>query len=225
VSNPQPTSSEPRLNSPETCPECGGRMVVALTAVLAAGQVMGAHEAGALSQVTAVNPKCWERKMAFQVGDVVQLRYGGGPHMRIGKTAISNGNEVGDLRLGRQQRVSQLFRGRDAAKSGGERRAGEVLRRERLGVADIAAAEVMWTIAMRRRVDRWSSFLQFAARYAFESRYSQFDSHDPILSDIKFTQGQELPTALQLKFCPANLLTHYGGAILERYSKLHRIEV
>ncbi|HYS88132.1 MAG TPA: DUF2158 domain-containing protein [Bradyrhizobium sp.] len=64
-----------------------------LTAVLAAGQVMGAHEAGALSQVTAVNPKCWEGKMAFQVGDVVQLRYGGGPHMRVEKTAISNGNE------------------------------------------------------------------------------------------------------------------------------------
>src|SRR6266542_1759766 len=66
---------------------------------------------------------------------------------------------------------------------------------------------------------------QFAARYAFESRYSQFDGYDPILSDIKFTQGQELPTALQLKFCPANLLTHYGGAILKRHSKLHRIEV
>jgi len=71
----------------------------------------------------------------------------------------------------------------------------------------------------------WSSFLQFATRYAFESRYSQFDSHDPILSDIKFTQGQELPTALQLKFCPANLLTHYGSAILERHCELYRIKV
>ncbi len=31
--------------------------------------------------------------MAFQVGDVGQLRYGGGPHMRVEKTAISDGNE------------------------------------------------------------------------------------------------------------------------------------
>jgi uncharacterized protein YodC (DUF2158 family) len=31
--------------------------------------------------------------MTFQVGDVVQLRYGGGPHMRVEKTSISSGNE------------------------------------------------------------------------------------------------------------------------------------
>ncbi len=31
--------------------------------------------------------------MAFRVGDVVQLRYGGGPHMRVEKVATSDGNE------------------------------------------------------------------------------------------------------------------------------------
>src|SRR5262249_11941004 len=50
---------------------------------------------------------------------------------------------MGHLRVGRQQRVPQLFRGRDAAKSGVERRAEEALRRERLGAAEIVAAEVM----------------------------------------------------------------------------------
>ncbi len=53
--------------------------------------------------------------------------------------------------------------------------------------------------AVNPKLGGGSSFLQFAARYAFESRYSQFDGHDPILSDIKFTQGQELPTALPLR--------------------------
>src|SRR6266567_9447392 len=50
---------------------------------------------------------------------------------------------VGHLRLGRQQRMSQLFRGRDAAKSRGERRAREGLCHEPLGLADILAAEVI----------------------------------------------------------------------------------
>jgi uncharacterized protein YodC (DUF2158 family) len=31
--------------------------------------------------------------MTFHVGDVVQLRYGGGPRMRVEKTVTSNGNE------------------------------------------------------------------------------------------------------------------------------------
>ena len=31
--------------------------------------------------------------MAFRVGDVVQLRYGGGPRMKVEKTASSGGNE------------------------------------------------------------------------------------------------------------------------------------
>jgi uncharacterized protein YodC (DUF2158 family) len=31
--------------------------------------------------------------MAFQVGDIVQLRYGGGPHMKVEKTTISGSNE------------------------------------------------------------------------------------------------------------------------------------
>ena len=31
--------------------------------------------------------------MTFHVGDVVQLRYGGGPSMRVEKTVTSNGNE------------------------------------------------------------------------------------------------------------------------------------
>ena len=31
--------------------------------------------------------------MRFQVGDVVQLRYGGGPHMSVEKTTTSSGNE------------------------------------------------------------------------------------------------------------------------------------
>ena len=31
--------------------------------------------------------------MAFRVGDIVQLRYGGGPRMKVEKTATSGGNE------------------------------------------------------------------------------------------------------------------------------------
>jgi uncharacterized protein YodC (DUF2158 family) len=31
--------------------------------------------------------------MAFRVGDVVQLRYGGGPQMRVEKVTVSDGNE------------------------------------------------------------------------------------------------------------------------------------
>jgi uncharacterized protein YodC (DUF2158 family) len=31
--------------------------------------------------------------MAFRVGDVVQLRYGGGPRMKVERTASSGGNE------------------------------------------------------------------------------------------------------------------------------------
>ncbi len=31
--------------------------------------------------------------MAFRVGDIVQLRYGGGPRMKIENTAASGGNE------------------------------------------------------------------------------------------------------------------------------------
>ena len=31
--------------------------------------------------------------MAFRVGEAVQLRYGGGPRMKVEKTAISGGNE------------------------------------------------------------------------------------------------------------------------------------
>ncbi len=31
--------------------------------------------------------------MVFRVGDIVQLRYGGGPRMRVEKTATSGGNE------------------------------------------------------------------------------------------------------------------------------------
>jgi uncharacterized protein YodC (DUF2158 family) len=31
--------------------------------------------------------------MAFQVGEVVQLTYGGGPHMKVEKVVISDGNE------------------------------------------------------------------------------------------------------------------------------------
>jgi uncharacterized protein YodC (DUF2158 family) len=31
--------------------------------------------------------------MAFRVGDIVQLRYGGGPRMKVEKTATSSGNE------------------------------------------------------------------------------------------------------------------------------------
>ena len=31
--------------------------------------------------------------MTFHVGDIVQLRYGGGPRMRVEKTATTNGNE------------------------------------------------------------------------------------------------------------------------------------
>jgi uncharacterized protein YodC (DUF2158 family) len=31
--------------------------------------------------------------MAFRIGDIVQLRYGGSPRMRVEKTASSGGNE------------------------------------------------------------------------------------------------------------------------------------
>ena len=31
--------------------------------------------------------------MAFRVGEIVQLRYGGGPRMKVEKTTISAGNE------------------------------------------------------------------------------------------------------------------------------------
>ena len=31
--------------------------------------------------------------MTFQVGDVVQLRYGGGPHIRVEKAVTSDDNE------------------------------------------------------------------------------------------------------------------------------------
>jgi uncharacterized protein YodC (DUF2158 family) len=31
--------------------------------------------------------------MAFRVGDIVQLRYGGGPRMKVEKTTTSGGNE------------------------------------------------------------------------------------------------------------------------------------
>ena len=31
--------------------------------------------------------------MAFRVGDIVQLRYGGGPRMKVENTATSGGNE------------------------------------------------------------------------------------------------------------------------------------
>ena len=31
--------------------------------------------------------------MAFRVGDIVQLRYGGGPRMKVENTTISGGNE------------------------------------------------------------------------------------------------------------------------------------